>query len=375
MVFGIIDPGGPQTPAITAPRVAISFGEGGGAGGGLLGGLAAAVGLAAPGPGLEAGLLRLRLCRATAPEVDWIELLLAPVPGGPDLPAPGDRGRVTVSAGDASSGFACTVDLVERRQDGSVRITATNGGRVLARARSEIAFAARTPGEIIATLCAEHGVDCAAGATGETLPRYVADEGRSVLDHIARLAETAARRALFDDDGRLQLLDDAAASDPVATLAAGGALLDARVARREAAGRLVVDGAGASDKGGNAWAWLRKSAGPHRAEIGTAPPSHRRAAPWLRSPDAVAAFADAAARGQDRAAATGRFLAAAVPAIVPGAVFAVSGTADAGRWLALAVDMRLDPDRGLTSDIRAVPVGGGTGGPGGLAGALAGALS
>lgn len=368
MAFGLFE-ATTATPALTAPRVTLTFGAGGG-GDGLLGGLAAAVGLSASGPGLADGLVAMRLHRAVAPEVDWVELLLAPVAGGPDMPAPGDSGSVEVTAGEAACAFACTVDLAEPRPDGSLRLTATNGGRVLARSRAETAFAERSPGEIIDALCAGAGVDSAAGPAGEALPRFVVDEGRSLYEHIVRLAETAGRLALFDDEGRLVLVDDTASGEAVVVLAMGAALLDARPVQREAAGRVTVDGAGAGEQGGNAWAWLRKQAGPHRAEAGSGTPVRRRAAPWVRSPDAARTLAEARGRALARTAAPGRFLAAASPAVVPGALFEVTGTAQDGLWRALSVDLRFDLRAGLLSEIRAAPFAEGGGALGLLEGLL-----
>jgi hypothetical protein len=309
-----------------------------------------------------------------APGVDVAELLLAPVPGGPDLPAPGDVGEIALSAGDAASAFACSIDLKEDRGGGLVRLTATNGGRVLARSRLEKSFESQTPGAIIDALASEAGVTGRAGAAGDRLPRYLADEGRSVLDHIARLAATAGRLAAFDDAGALVLLDDAAeGGEAVARLVAGETLIDWRIGAREAPGGAVtVDGAGAADKGGNAWAWLRKEPGPFRAEAGSGPPARRLPAPWARSESASGDLAAARARATAREAAPGRFLAASVPQAVPGAIVEVAGTGTRdGPWLVLSVDLRFDLAHGMLSEIRAAPAGagataGGLGLPGGL---------
>lgn len=370
MVFGFLDQAAADPPGLSAPQVTITFGAAAGADD-LLGGLAAAVGLSGTGPGLADGLIGLRLHRAVAPDVDWAELLLGKAPGGPDMPAPGATGSVGIGTGGAGSAFACTVDLVENRTDGTLRLTASNGGRVLARARTELAFAARRPGQIIDALCGEAGVASDAGAVGEALPRYVVDEGRSLLDHIARLAATAGRLALFDDAGKLVLVDDTASGEAVAVLASGGALLDARPAQREAGGSVTIDGAGAGERGGTAWAWLRKDVGPQRARAGSGPPDRRRAAPWVRSPDAAGMLAAAQGRALARLASPGSFLAAGVPAVVPGALFDVTGTAQDGQWRALAVDLTFDLQGGLLSEIRAAPLSAG-GGLSGLAGLLGG---
>ena len=372
MLTGLLDRATRTEPGLTRPTVTLTFGGPGsdaGGIGGALGAAAAAVGLGgATGPGLEAGLVRLRLRRGVAPAVDVAEMLLAPVPGGPDLPAPGDAGEIALTAGDAAASFACTIDLREARSDGLVRLTATNGGRTLARARLEKSFESQTPGAIIDALADEAGVTGRAGSgTGDRLPRYLADEGRSLLGHLARLAATAGRLAAFDDAGALILIDDAAqGGEAVARLAAGETLVDWRIGAREApGGSVTVDGAGAADKGGNAWAWLRKEPGPFRAEAGSGPPARRLPASWARSEAAVGDLAAARARAVARAAAQGRFLAVAVPQAVPGAVIEIAGTGTQdGLWLVLSVDLTFDLAGGMLSEIRAAPAGAAGDGPG-----------
>lgn len=374
MLTGLLDRATQADPGLSRPAVTLTFGAAAGGGGGIggaLGDVASAVGLGgAAGPGLEAGLVSLRLRRGIAPAVDVAELLLAPVPGGPDLPAPGDAGEIGFAAGDATAAFACTIDRREDRADGLARLTATNGGRLLARLRVETAFESQSPGAIIDALAAEAGVTSQAGSgTGDRLPRYLADEGCSLLDHVARLAATAGRLAAFDDAGALILIDDAAeGGEAVARLVAGETLLDWRIGAREApAGAVTIDGAGAADQGGNAWAWLRKSAGPFRAEAGSGTPARRHPAPWARSETAVGDLAAARARAVAREAVTGRFLAGAMPQAVPGAMVEVAGTgAHDGLWRVLSLDLTFDLARGMLAEIRAAPAGAGGGGIGGL---------
>jgi hypothetical protein len=357
MVGALLDPG-TAPPALTRPRVTLSFGAGGG--GGLLGGLAEAAGLASAQAGLEAGLVRLRLHRAVAPGVDWAEMIIAAVPSGPDLPEAGDEGTIGLVAEDAQSSFACTIDLVEQRSDGLRRLTASNGGRVLARSRVEISFADQTPGDIIDALASKAGVAAGVGAAGKKLPRYVADGGRSLLDHVARLAATAGRLAYFDDDGALALADDAASGEAVAWLLAATNILDMRIAKRAARGKVVVHGEGAPDQGSKAWAWIRKESAGLDAEAGTAPPERSAAAPWARSRGAATDLAGAQQRAAAREAGLGRFLVSAVPQAAPGAVIELSGVeGHDGSWLVTEVDLTFDPVRGMVSEIRAAPAGGG----------------
>jgi len=378
MVLGLLDAAASTQPALTQPTVTLEFAAGGGGGlGGALGEVGGAIaGLAGLGTGTAAladGLIALTLRRDLAPAVDVAELLLVRVPGGPDLPAPGDQGRIGLAAGDQSAGFACAVELVETGARGLARLTATNGGRLLAQTRVDRSYADQAPGAIIDDLAQRAGATSAAGGAGQNLPRYVADGGRSVLEHIARLAATAGRLAAFDDAGELTLIDDTATGDSVATFAAGETLLDFRVVAREGAGSLTVDGAGASDSGGNAWAWLRKEAGPMSVSGGDGLPQRRLAAPWVRSPQTAADLAGAHLRAQARMAALGRFLVPAAPAVVPGAVFTIAGTGTAdGTWRALAVTLRFDRATGMTSEIEAAPTGAGAGLPLGLPAGLGG---
>jgi hypothetical protein len=370
MIGGLLDTGA-VPPALTRPQVTLSFGAAGAGDGGLLGGLAAAAGLASSGPGLEAGLVRLRVRRSVAPGVDWAEMILAPVPGGPDLPRVGDEGKIGLAAGDAKSGFACTIDLVETRSDGLRRLTASNGGRVLARARSEISFAEQSPGDIIDALAGEADVTAGVGAAGPKLPRYVADGGRSLLDHVARLAATAGRVAFFDDAGTLALVDDAASGDAVGQLLAATNILDMRIVERKPEGKGVVHGEGAPDQGSTAWAWIRKESTALDAEAGTAPPERGMSASWARSRDAATSLAEARQRAVVREAGFGRFLVSAFPQAVPGAIVEVSGVeGHDGPWLVIEADLTFDPERGMLTEIRAAPAGAGGGALAGLGGLL-----
>jgi hypothetical protein len=229
----------------------------------------------------------------------------------------------------------------------------------LAQARVNLSFTDQSPGAIIDALASEVGVDSAAGDTGETLKVYVADDRRPVWDHVARLAAVAGRVAGFDDAGALSLFDDTATGETVARFAAGETLIDYRVVSREAGrGALAVDGEGAGDKGGNSWAWLRKEAGPMSASVGDSQPKRRLTAPWIRAQPAAQALADARSRAMQRADARARFKVQAAPQVVPGALIEIAGTgAQDGIWLVTDVELRFDLAAGMTTEVRAAPLG------------------
>lgn len=336
-----------QSATVARPAVTLDFGSGSGLGAG------------AGGPTLADGLVSLRLKRTMAPDVDLAEVVLVAVPGGADLPEPGDAGTITVSVGDLSSSFACVVDLVERRSDGSIRMTATNSGRIMARGRVNLAFAEQDPGAIIDAIAGDVGATSAAGSAGDALSSFVADDRSSAWEHVAILAASAGRMAGFDDSGTLTLYDDTATGEAIARLAVGETLVDYRVGNRGAAsGSLTTAGDGASDKGDHAWAWLRKDIAPVTVSTGSDGPVRRHSAPWLRAQPAVQVLADARQRSQDRLGRTGRFLVAGSPHIIPGSLVEVSGIgSDDGVWFVLAVTIRFDLHAGLVSEVSAAPAG------------------
>ncbi len=227
--------------------------------------------------------------------------------------------------------------------------------RILARMRVSQSFADQSPGGIIAALASDAGVETDAGGAGTRLPRYVVDESCSVLDHIADLAAAAGRVAVFDGEGRLLLVDDSALGEPVATLVRGDHVLDIRLGtRRPHIGALAVVGAGAPDAGGNAWAWLRKSNGPLKVEVGDGAPQRRVRDAGLRAQQAVVDRAGATLRAGERVSGRTRILSVGVPAAQPGGAIELSGFDDAdGIYFVTAVTHRFDTAGGFTSEIEA----------------------
>ncbi|MDW4498766.1 hypothetical protein R5H30_12290 [Sulfitobacter sp. D35] len=341
MTFGLLDRDTETTPGVTAPRVTLSFGGGGG---GALGGLAPDIGPFGASAGLETGVLSLGIARGFAPFVDWAEVHLRPPEGAGPLPTLGEAGTVGISLGDRATSFAGTLDSLEHLSDGSVRLGIGNGARALAQARTSTAFAEMSTGDIIAELCSEAGVDADASG-GPSLPRYFADGGASVLDHVARLAASMGRLARFADDGKLELVDDAGSGEEI-PVAAGDAILSARLGERVAAGKVRVTGAGGQD-----WAWLSKDAAPLQAEGGSGPTIRDVSAPWLRGPDGIEGLAAARGRALARDAAPGELHLAAYPDAQPGMILALSGTALDGPWRVMTSTLRLDTGRGFSNHV------------------------
>lgn len=341
MVFGLLDRGSDTTAGVTKPSVTLSFGGGGG---GALGGLAPDIGPFSSEAGLEEGILSLEISRGFAPGVDYAELRLMPPAGSGLLPSLGDTGSVSLAVGDRSATFTCQIDQVEHRSDGSIRMGLGNGGRILAQARLAKSFAEMTTGDVISALCSEVGVQTSDISGGENMPRYVVENTKPLLDHIARLAASMGRLARFDEAGKLELVDDASAGEEI-VLSAGDAILDSHLAERAASGAMRITGAGAND-----WAWLRKDGSPLQADAGAAPPSRDSAAPWLRGAGGAQTLADARGRALGRAAGTGRLLLADYPDAVPGRIVTLSDSAMDGDWRVMSTTTRFDAQAGFSHE-------------------------
>lgn len=341
MVFGVLDRGAETTAGVTQPSVRLDFG---GQGSGL-GGLAPNIGPFGGSVGLETGVLSLDVSRGFAPFVDWAELLVRP-PEGAEVPELGDTGTIHITVADHTGTFACQVDRIEHRSDGTVRLGLGNGGRVLAQARLATSFAEMSPGDVIAALCAEADVDVGNVSGGETMPRYVVDSARALWDHVSDLARSAGRLAGFNADGALELLDDASAGEEL-LLSAGDALLDWHLSERVSSGAARITGAGASDPH-----WLRKDIAAMQKEAGNAPPTQEISAPWLRSSGGVQTKADAQGRALSRAAGTGRLMLAGFPDILPGRMVTLSGTDLDGAWRVMSSRTLFNTGTGFSHEVQ-----------------------
>ena len=360
MSFGLLDRDTTTTPGVSTPTITLSFGGGGGGG---LAGLAPDIGPFGGSESLETGLLSLEISRGFAPFVDWADIVLRPPDGSGTAPALGETGSVGITLGAHDTTFSGTIDSLEHRADGTVRLGLGNGSRLLAQARHDASFAEMTAADIIAALCAEAGVDADVSG-GATLPRYFADGGLSVLDHVARLAASMGRLARLSDDGVLTLTDDTSGGEEIA-LSAGDAILSAELTDRAAPAGVQITGAGASE-----WAWLRKDAGPLQATAGAAPQRSTPAA-WLRDTAAVQTYAEARGRAVARDASPGHLVLAAYPNAQPGVILALSGTALDGAWRVMASTIRFDATEGFSNAVRVARAEDGAGALGlGLGGML-----
>ena len=191
-------------------------------------------------------LLRIDVELELAPSVDELSAVLPAA--APFDAEPGDEVSLTLDSGEHEADvFAGRLESVQRGYD-EIRLTALNGGGLLAQARPAVTYEQVTAATIVRNLCSEAGVDVGDLVDGQQLPFYVADPSRTALQHIARVAAWNGALARVGPDGGLEtvVLD---ASQPEIALRSGREIL--RIAQDTLAApieRFVVAGeAGAGE--------------------------------------------------------------------------------------------------------------------------------
>jgi hypothetical protein len=144
-------------------------------------------------------VLEVRLAAAPLPG-----LLSARLPaGGPVSAAPGDAASLDLDGGEGGATvFTGTVDTLRRDPEG-VTVTALDAAGTLAAYRPAATYEKVTAGTVIGQLCGDVGVAAGAIDNGVDLAFYVADPGRSALEHVARLAGWGGALARVNGNGAL----------------------------------------------------------------------------------------------------------------------------------------------------------------------------
>ena len=171
-------------------------------------------------------------------EVD-VHLLAAPLldhlaasmpAAAPVTAAPGDPVSLSLDGGEGSHEVFTGLVSSVRRDGRTTTITAVDAGGALADLRPAATFEQATVGTVISELCADAGVDTGSIEVGPALPFYVADPGRTALEHVARLAAWAGALAAVDSKGRLEV-NVVTGADADVALRYGREVLAARVDR------------------------------------------------------------------------------------------------------------------------------------------------
>ena len=359
---------GPATVIRTAATVSFGASSSSSSGFGGIVDAAASLLAGAPGDPWREHLLSLRLRRASAPNVDVLELLVGAVATAPAV-AIADEGSVSLTGSDGSDTpvFTGKVDGIHDRPNGLRLVTATNGSRELAQARLNRSFEQQDAAAIVKALGSELGLSSEVAGDPPTLPRFVVDDRLSLYGHIARLAALNGCVACIAADGTLKVKEPAADAEPTASVTYGVDILDFALGERAphtAAVQVTGEGA-AGDQGSDAWYWLRKDPASNQSTAGSGTPQRTYSMGVLRSADDVETFAAARLQRAAEAATRGWLLISGAPQVEPGDNVKVSGMAQSsldGTYRVLEIVHEFDARRGYRSRLRVVKAGAGAGG-------------
>lgn len=198
-----------------------------------------------------------------APFVDQVNIQLAAGHLSPVLSL-ADEGSVSLGYSDTetSTVFSGKVSILKELVHGGRRVILGNAAQTLAQQRVNRSFQQTTAADIVQQLLATAGVEAGSiSHNGIKIPLYVADDRRSVYQHIARLADWSGHIAYIDVENSLHWVEINTAQ-AVQTFVYGDDLISIEkqeVATCNTVRRWQGEGA-AGSKGSNAWHWLSKTA-------------------------------------------------------------------------------------------------------------------
>jgi hypothetical protein len=318
--------------------------------------------------------LALDLRLAAAPVIDS---LTATLPAAVKLSAsPGDPAALTLGSGEKEAAvFSGTVDSVRRSFDG-VRVTALDAGAALARLRPAATYEKVTAGTVIRRLADTAGADVGAVDDGVDLAFYVADPGRTALDHVARLAAWSGALARVSAAGALEArVVDASRAEVALRFGREVLALDDATVRSTVTSWVVAGEGGAGTTAAPAALRPVTDFFAGQRPDGPSLDSRWRFAPALRTPRGAATAGAALARSYRSSRERGRLSAFLQPDLRPGTIIEVhdlpDGLPGGPLWLH-HVRHRLDGTGAFTR--ASFWKGGDSFDPLALLGALAGAL-
>lgn len=244
--------------------------------------------------------------------------------------------------------FGGVVRRIEHAVD-HVSMTAIDGLGRLAAARPGQTYEQQSAGNIVRAFCSDLGVPVGPVEDGPDLVTYVADQGRTALEHVARLACWSGAYAVGDVDGSLAVRPVPSGSADRA-LRYGREITALRVRDVAPGPDLIWAGSGPAANVASPDAHLQTATAVPEGAPGPSARAVRRPAPALRTPSAASdAISASAIRNAKRTAIIACWL---QPEIRPGAVIEVADgpMPDAlGPWFVTGVVHELGPGpRGTT---------------------------
>jgi hypothetical protein len=317
-------------------------------------------------------VLSVSVAAGLAPAVDAVELVVAAAAGAPSASV-GDACDVAFGYdGSTATVFTGEVRTLRRSVYGRTRITATNGGALLAALRLNQSYEKQTAGDVVRDLAGQAGANTDTLTPGIDLPFYALDDRRNAYEHVAALALLSNCLAFFTPAGGLSFAPHTP-GPPAQKFSYGSEVLEleaTEAAALVAAATAAGEGA-AGSKGPDAWSWLLKDIAPVSATAGSGSPERLLAEGALRS----RAGAEAAAKGRLAAAGlidvTGRALVPGAPAVTVGSTIQIAAAPEPelnGPFLARELQHRFSKRGGFTTLVVFSKAGGAA--PGGLPGGL-----
>jgi hypothetical protein len=185
--------------------------------------LAPAYALNVGSQGFTKQLLAVDLELLAAPLLDHLVVRL---PAAAPLDAAvGDPVTLSLDGGEGAHAVFTGVVSCIRRDASTTTVAALDAGGALAALRPATTYEQASAGTVIAALCADAGVETGSIEDGPALTFYVADPGRSALEHVARLAGWAGALAAVNGEGALDV-KVVVGVDPEVALRYGREVLD-----------------------------------------------------------------------------------------------------------------------------------------------------
>ncbi len=228
------------------------------------------------------------------PSVDHVEVVLSRDAQAPSVSV-GDSGSISLGYEDDAAVLVFTgkIDSVRHDTEGTVRITATNGGAILARLRVNQSYVQQKAADIVSDLVGQTDANTATLEDGVELPFYVIDEHQTAYQHVAVLAKKSGFLSYFSPEGALNFLPYTS-EQLVQTFIYGQNILSLQITESAPViERITAIGEGAAGgHGKEAWSWLIKDSTSVTANAGEGKPSRQIQDASLRSAEAVQSLAD-----------------------------------------------------------------------------------
>lgn len=304
-----------------------------------------------------------------------VNMLRVTLPPQVDVTAgPGDDAVLRLNNGDgAEDVLSGTVQRVVRGPR-RTEVIAADAGAVLGNARIARSYQDLAPGDVLSNIVSDLGLSAQSLLLGlDPMPLYVADQRRTALQHVARLAELGGGFAHVDAEGTVKAAPWPFLP-PTRALLQGREVIDYAASAQATGPDLAFVGSSPAAAGADPRAMAQTPEPVTGGADDPGPGLEWQSRPMLRSALGVSAAAEGA-RGA-RAAQAARMQATCwlLPDLRPGAVIEVQGLGDGvsgGPWLLTHVRHDMRRDTGGVTRVHAVSAEG-PGLLGGLGDALGG---